>query len=87
VPEKIAPDAPPAFMVAAIDDDCCSAPVIALLQKYHDAHVPAEAHVFAQGGHAFNMGQRSTLVTLKNWSQRLADWFADSGLLQASTKK
>jgi acetyl esterase/lipase len=87
VPDKIAPDAPPAFMVAAIDDDCCSAPVISLLQKYHDAKVPAEAHIFAQGGHAFNMGQRSKLVTLKNWSQRLTDWFTDSGLLKPDSKK
>ena len=81
VPDSLPAAAPPAFMVAAIDDECCSSPVITLLQKYHAAHIPAEAHIYAQGSHAFNMGKRTKLVTLKTWPQRMADWMLDSGYL------
>ena len=58
--------------------------VASLFQKYRDAGAPVEAHVFARGGHAFNMGNRSKLETLKKWPQRLADWMADNGLLAPS---
>lgn len=82
VPDELPKDAPPAFMVAAIDDECCAAPILNLLQKYHAAKIPAEAHIYAKGAHAFNMGKRSDLITLKTWPQRLADWMADNGFLR-----
>jgi hypothetical protein len=41
-----------------------------------------EAHIFGRGGHAFNMGNRSKLATLKSWPQRMADWLADNGFLK-----
>jgi acetyl esterase/lipase len=81
IPGSLPPDAPPVFMIAAIDDDCCAAPIIQLLKLYKDAKIPAEAHIYAQGKHAFNMGQRATLKTLKTWPDRLADWMLDSKLL------
>lgn len=76
--------APPAFLAAASDDPCCSIPTLKILQQYKDAGVPVEAHVFAKGGHGFNMGQRSKLKAVHTWPQRLADWLADSGLLGPS---
>lgn len=82
IPDSVGADAPPAFMVAAIDDECCSAPVLSLLQQYHHAKVPAEVHVYARGGHAFNMGKRSKLVTLNTWPQRMADWLNDNNWLK-----
>lgn len=87
IPEVVPPDAPPAFLVVAGDDACCSAPTLSLLQKYHAAGVPVEAHVYARGGHAFNMGDRSSLVTLKTWPQRLADWMADNGILDPDAQR
>ena len=50
---------------------------------YRDAGVSVEAHIPAKGGHGFNMGQRSKLKSVNTWPQRLADWLADSGFLQA----
>jgi len=82
VPEVIPVDAPPVFLVAAIDDPCCSGQTIELLNKYHSAGLSAEAHIYAQGAHAFNMGQWSELITLKTWPNRLGDWMIDSGLLK-----
>lgn len=81
VPNAIPADAPPAFLLVANDDRGAAWVVTRLLQKYRQAGRPVEAHVFAQGGHAFNMGQRTPLRTLKQWPDRLADWMADSGFL------
>jgi len=81
IPDVLPADAPPAFLLAAIDDPCCAEPTLNLLQKYHAAKIPAEAHIYAQGSHAFNMGNRSQFKTISTWPQRLADWLADSGIL------
>jgi hypothetical protein len=35
-------------------------------------------HLFSQGGHAFNMGTRSKLTTIKGWTRRLADRLTDN---------
>jgi acetyl esterase/lipase len=86
IPEAIPRDAPPAFLAVADDDECCSPPVMKLLQRYRDAKVPVEAHIFARGGHAFNMGYRSKLATLKGWPQRLADWMADNDILNPAPR-
>jgi acetyl esterase/lipase len=80
--DTVPPDAPPAFLLAADDDACCSMPVVKYLEAYRAAKVPVEAHIFTQGGHGFNMGYRSHLATLKGWPQRLADWLADNNILK-----
>lgn len=79
VPANVTLPLPPAFLLAANDDSCCSAPVVKILSLYREAKVPIEVHLYAQGGHGFNMGYRSTLATLKGWPQRLADWLEDNG--------
>lgn len=81
IPEAIPADAPPAFLLVANDDRGAARVVASLFQKYRDARVPVEAHVFARGGHAFNMGNRSRLESLRKWPERLADWMADNGIL------
>ncbi|QHV99993.1 alpha/beta hydrolase [Spirosoma endbachense] len=81
VPETVPADAPPAFMLAANDDVCCSGPIVSLLQKYRAANVPVEVHIYTQGKHGFNMGDRSKLNSIKTWPQRMADWMADTNLL------
>lgn len=82
IPETISSDAPPAFLLAANDDPCCSGPVVNLLTKYRKAHVPIEVHLYAQGAHAFNMGNRSKLNSIKTWPQRMGDWLSDNGFLK-----
>ncbi len=81
IPEVIPPTAPPAFLLVANDDRGAARVIAGLFQKYRDAQVPVEAHIFARGGHAFNMGNRAKLATLKGWPQRLADWMADNNIL------
>ena len=81
VPASVASTSPPTFLLAANDDPCCSEPIVKLLQLHRIAKVPVEVHLYAQGKHAFNMGNRSSLTTLKTWPQRLADWLKDNGWL------
>jgi acetyl esterase/lipase len=80
-PDSVAAGAPQAFMVAANNDDCCSDPVVRSLRTYRVAKVPIEVHLFAQGSHAFNMGTRSKLASIKGWPQRMADWLLDNNIL------
>jgi len=80
VPASLPKTAPPAFLVAASDDPCCAVPTIQLLHQYRDAGIPVEAHILAKGGHGFNMGQRSNLLSVHTWPQRLAEWLTDIGM-------
>ena len=82
LPEVLPPDAPPALFIVAIDDeyDCASA-VIQLITLYKDAKIPAEAHIYSQGKHAFNMGQRTKLISVKTWPERIEPWMIDNGII------
>jgi acetyl esterase/lipase len=82
VPDSVSSDAPPTFMLAANGDDCCSEPLIKLVQMHRKAKVPVEMHLYEKGAHAFNMGTRSEFITLKTWPQRLTDWMTDNGWLK-----
>lgn len=82
VPDSVAANAPPAFLLAANDDECCSEPVVKLLQMHRQAKVPVEVHLYAQGNHAFNMGKRTTLQSIKAWPQRLTEWLTDNGWIK-----
>jgi len=82
VPDAVAPTAPPTFMLVSNNDECCSEPVIKLLQMHRKAKVPVEAHIYTEGSHGFNMGKRSTFNSLKTWPDRLTDWIKDTGILK-----
>lgn len=81
IPDVVPADAPPAFLLAADDDPCCSISVVQLLQRYRDAKVPVEVHLLAHGQHGFNMGNRARLKSVNTWPQRLADWLDDNNIL------
>ena len=82
VPDSVTADAPPAFLLAANNDECCSEPIIKLLKAYRSAKAPVELHLYSVDKHAFNMGYRSTFASIKGWPQRLADWLHDNGYIK-----
>ncbi|MFD1468673.1 alpha/beta hydrolase [Hymenobacter caeli] len=86
IPDSVGATAPPAFLLAANNDVCCSEPIVRLLKGYRAAHVPVEVHLYTQGSHGFNMGQRSKLASIGTWPQRMADWLADNGVLDPKNK-
>ena len=55
-------------MLAAIDDPCCVTPIIELIEQYQQNSLPAELHIYAQGSHGFNLGQRSELRSISTWT-------------------
>ena len=87
LPKSVPADAPPAFLLVANDDLWCSEVVVMLLQKYRAAKLPIEVHIYAQGKHAFNMGDRSELKSIHSWPQRMADWLSDNHFLEPSTSR
>jgi acetyl esterase/lipase len=83
IPKEIPRDAPPLFLLGAADDEYVAKVMFDLTGKYHAAGAPIETHIYAQGKHAFNMGQRSQFVSIRNWPARLAEWLEDRGLTKA----
>jgi len=81
VPEVVPANAPPAFFLCADDDRSHSVVTTDLLEKFRQAKVPAELHLFEKGGHGFNLGTRSKLTSIQHWPQLMTDWLADSGYL------
>lgn len=83
IPDKISRDAPPLFLLGAADDEYVADVMFDLTRKYHAAGAPIETHIYAQGKHAFNMGQRSSYVSIRHWPDRLTEWLDDRGYLRA----
>ncbi len=82
IPETVTADAPPAFLLAANNDECCSEPLLKLTNAYRKAKASVELHLYSVDKHAFNMGNRSTYASIKGWPQRLTDWLGDNGCLK-----
>jgi acetyl esterase/lipase len=76
-------DTPPAFICVADDDKGKVGIDVDLFQKLRTAGVPAELHVYNQGGHGFGMRDRPLPIT--NWPKVFYDWLGDRGLLKKTT--
>jgi len=74
---------PPTFLLQAWDDPVdriCNSTVCA--RALDDAGVPAEVHLFAQGGHGF--GLRPTGHPISSWPSMLENWLREIGVLNAA---
>ncbi len=78
IPKHVDKDVSPLFILASNNDKCCSEPVVQLLTAYRKAGASVEAHLYAKGDHAFNMGERSEYKTISKWPERLSDWLEDN---------
>lgn len=83
VPANDIAHAPPAFIVAGSLDECCAKPAVDLYEQLRTAGRSAELHMYAGSGHAFNLDE-SNRISIIHWPDRLADWLADEGLLDAA---
>ena len=82
IPDTVPADAPPLFLLGAADDEYVADVLFDITRKYHAAHASIESHIYTQGKHAFNMGQRSPYTGIRNWPQRLAEWLGDRGYMR-----
>ena len=85
VPRKVPANTPPALFIASMEDESHARVVLDLMDKFHAAGVPFEAHVFARGRHGFNLGQRSKLKSIHHIPDRIGEWMADNALLDPAT--
>jgi acetyl esterase/lipase len=66
-------ETPPAFLVHAHDDKGVSSEQsIAFYLALRAAKVPAELHIYAQGGHGF--GARARGLPVSSWMERWLEW-------------
>lgn len=85
VPANDVAHAPPAFITAGTLDECCAAPAVKLYEQLRAAGRSAELHMYTGAGHAFNLDE-SNRISIIHWPDRLADWLADEGFLDARPK-
>ncbi|HEX5482943.1 MAG TPA: alpha/beta hydrolase [Terriglobia bacterium] len=79
---RVPGDAPPMFVVCASDDPLVPplANGVLLYSLWKLAGVPAELHVYAQGGHGFGMSKRG--LPVDHWIDAFGDWLGAQGLLK-----
>jgi acetyl esterase/lipase len=71
---QITKDTPPSFLVHADDDRLSSENSVTFYLGLKKAGVPAELHIFSEGGHGFGIRNRG--IPASSWPQRLLDWLA-----------
>ena len=81
IPANDIAHAPTAFIAAGSLDECCAAPAVTLYEQLRVAGRPAELHMYAGAGHAFNLDETNRISVI-HWPDRLADWMADEGLME-----
>ncbi len=73
-------DAPPLFIVAAVDDPVVPARnAVRLFERWRDAGRSAELHVYAKGGHGFGMLEQR--LPSDHWIEAFHAWLAGQGFL------
>ena len=79
----IAPTAntPPTFIVQAEDDPVHVENAVVYFMQLKSAKVPAELHVYSQGGHGY--GLRPTALPITGWPKLVDTWLHTIGILPA----
>jgi len=77
-------DTPPTFLVQAEDDPVHVENAVTYFMQLKNAKVPAELHIYSQGGHGY--GLRRTALPVTTWPQRVEDWFHTIKVLPAAAQ-
>jgi acetyl esterase/lipase len=77
-------DTPPTFIVQAEDDTVHVENALVYFQQLKNAKVPAELHIYAQGGHGY--GLRRTALPVTTWPQGVETWMRTIKVLPHSGK-
>jgi len=71
---------PPTFLVQAEDDPVHVENAVTYFMELKKAGVPAELHIYAQGGHGY--GLRPTALPITHWPQSAETWLHTIGILR-----
>lgn len=74
-------DTPTSFIVQAEDDPVHVENAVVYFMALKNAKVPAELHIYAQGGHGY--GLRRTALPVTTWPERVEDWLHTIKVLPA----
>ena len=80
-PIKVTDQSPPAFIVHTHDDASSSIGAAKIYIELKKHNVPAELHVYQNGGHGYGVREQSNSV-ISSWPARATDWFKIRGLLE-----
>ena len=73
---------PPSFILQAEDDPVHVENAMVYFQALKSAKVPAELHIYAQGGHGY--GLRRTALPITTWPRRVETWLQTIHMLGAA---
>jgi acetyl esterase/lipase len=77
---KITANTPPVFLLQAEDDFARVENSIGYFTALKAAKVPAEMHIYAQGGHGY--GLRKTQLAITEWPALVERWLHSIGVLK-----
>lgn len=78
-------DAPPLFVAVAYDDNArMTGAATGLVDNWKKAKIPAELHVFSDGGHGFGMNKKGKACDV--WTDLLEQWMSRMGLLGSGSR-
>jgi acetyl esterase/lipase len=77
---EVANNAPPVFLLAGYNDEIAKG-IVDVYQKYKNAGVPAELHIYSNAGHGFGLREKNT-GAIVGWIDRFYDWLSDRGFLK-----
>jgi acetyl esterase/lipase len=72
-------DTPPTFIVQAEDDTVHVENAVVYFLALKNAKVPAELHIYSQGGHGY--GLRRTALPVTTWPESVVTWLHTIGIL------
>jgi acetyl esterase/lipase len=75
-------DTPPTFIVQAEDDTVHVENAVVYFMQLKKAKVPAELHIYTEGGHGY--GLRRTKLPVTTWPQTAQTWLHTIGVLPAN---
>lgn len=76
----VTPNTPPSFLVQTEDDPVRVENSLFYYKALKDAKVPAEMHLFSNGGHGY--GLRATGSSVSTWPQSAERWLRSIGVLR-----
>jgi len=77
-------ETPPSFIVQAEDDPVYAENATVYFLALKNAQVPAELHIYAQGGHGY--GLRRTELPVTRWPESVETWLRTIKVLPAETR-
>jgi acetyl esterase/lipase len=77
---RVTEKAPAICLIHAHNDRITPAGSALLYLEYKKLNLPAELHIYGDGGHGFGMKQNGHAIN--QWPDRVADWFKQLGLVE-----